>query len=331
MIFKNFIDKIKIYCIGGNGGNGIIHFKKKNKKIGKPDGGNGGKGGNIIFIGNKNIYNFYNIKNKKFYKSYNGLQGMKNCKNGKNGKDYIINVPLGTKIIYNKKKIKIKKNKKKIKIILGGKGGKGNNFYKSSINPKSIKFSKGKKGKKILVKLILKINNDISILGLPNTGKSTILSLITNSKPKIDNYFFTTLKPNIGIYNNTNDSIYKKNYIIMDMPAIIKNCYKGKGLGNKYLKYIKNNKILLLVINCNNIKNFYKQYFILKNELLKSKIKINNKKIILIFSKYDKIKKKDIIKIKEKINKKFNFCFFSSKDNKKKNIYILKKKINKLL
>ncbi|WGH28167.1 MAG: Obg family GTPase CgtA [Candidatus Shikimatogenerans bostrichidophilus] len=328
MLLNNFIDKIYINCISGNGGNGIIHFnKKKKKKIGKPDGGNGGRGGNIIILGNKNINNLYNFK--KNYKANNGEQGKNNCKNGKNGKDCIINVPIGSKIIYNNKKFKINNNKKKKIILLGGNGGKGNNYYKSSKNQKSKIYSKGEKGKKLLIYLIFKLKIDISIIGLPNTGKSTILSLITKSKPKINNYFFTSLVPNIGIYKIKN--IYNKKYIIMDIPAIIKNCYKGKGLGNRYLKYIKNNKIILIIINCKNIKNFYKQYNIIKYELLKSKIKLKKKKIIFIISKSDKITNKNISNITNNLIKKYNFYFFSKKNKIKKNILYLKKLINKNL
>ncbi|WGH26164.1 MAG: 50S ribosome-binding GTPase [Candidatus Shikimatogenerans bostrichidophilus] len=331
MLFNNFIDNIIIYCISGNGGNGKVHFKKKNKKIGKPDGGNGGKGGDIILKGNKNLNSLFLLKKKYIYKACNGLNGMKNCKTGKDGKNCIINVPINTIIKYDKKKIIIKNNNQKKKILLGGKGGKGNFFFKNSKNQKTIKFSKGENGIKKKINIILNIKIDISIIGLPNTGKSTILSLITKSKPKINNYLFTTIIPNFGIYIKKKN-IYIKKYKIIDLPGIIKNSYKGKGIGNYYLKYIKYNKILLIVINCKNLKEYYNQYNILKKEIKKSKIKINKKKIIIIISKYDCINNKNKKILKYNIKKKNNnLCFFSIYKKKKKNINKLKKYINKYL
>ncbi|WGH25806.1 MAG: 50S ribosome-binding GTPase [Candidatus Shikimatogenerans bostrichidophilus] len=321
MLYNNFIDNILIICISGNGGNGLVHFKKKNKKIGKPDGGDGGNGGNIIFIGDKNIFTFYNIKKKIIYKALNGQNGMLNCKTGKNGKDYIIKVPIGTIIKINKKKkINITKNNKKKIILFGGRGGKGNFFYKSSKNQKSMKYSKGENGEKIYINLILNIKIDISIIGPSNTGKSTILSIITNSKPKISNYDFTTLVPNLGIYNIKNK--YKK-LTIIDIPAVINNLNFKNGIGIKYLKYLKKCKLILLVIFIKKIKYFKKIKNILQKNILKEKIK----KYFIIISKYDLLEKKNIIKIKNYfIKKKYEFCFFSKKKKK-----MFKKIINNII
>ncbi|MDH3003750.1 MAG: 50S ribosome-binding GTPase [Candidatus Shikimatogenerans sp. JK-2022] len=327
MLYNNIIDKKKIYCISGKGGNGIIHFNKKNKKLGKPDGGNGGDGGDVIIIGNNNINNLYNINNT--YKAYNGYNGKKNCKTGKKGKNIIIYVPLNIKIKIKNKIFNIKRNKQSKIIIKGGKGGKGNYYYKNSKNQKSRKYSKGKKGKSLFIYLILKLNIDIMIIGLPNTGKSTILSLITNTKPKIDNYYFTTLIPNIGIYK-IKKYIYKQNkFIIMDTPSIYNNIYNNKKLNNKYIKkYIKNIKLLLIIINFINIKIFYKEYIKIKKILLKNNININNKNKLFVFNKINYIKKKNLLKIKNKLKYNYNYCFFTIKKNLKKNIYNLKKKIN---
>ncbi|MDH3004296.1 MAG: Obg family GTPase CgtA [Candidatus Shikimatogenerans sp. JK-2022] len=327
MLYKNFINKIYIICKSGNGGHGCVHFLRNFKKIGKPDGGNGGNGGNIIFIGNNNLFTLYNFKFKKFYKANNGKNGKNNCKTGKNGKDCIIYVPLYTLITYlyknEKKSIIIKKHNQKKILLYGGKGGKGNNFYKSSKDQKSKKYSLGKKGKKILIKLELKIKIDVTLIGYPNTGKSTILSKLTNTKPKIGNYDYTTIIPNIGVYN-----INYNNYLIMDIPAIIENTYLCKGVGSKYINYLNNNKLILIVIVINKIKNILKNYNIIKKEINFYNIKINNK--IIILSKYDYIKKKNKKIIKKYFKKnKINYCFFSK--YKKKSINNLKKKINKIL
>ncbi|WGH26695.1 MAG: 50S ribosome-binding GTPase [Candidatus Shikimatogenerans bostrichidophilus] len=334
MLFNNFINIINIICISGNGGNGKVNFKKKNKKKGKPDGGNGGNGGNIIFISDKNIFSFFFLK--KIYKAENGYIGENNCKTGKNGQNCYIKIPINTLLTYKykniKKKIYFKKNNIKKKILLGGKGGKGNFFYKNSKNQKTTKYSEGKKGIKKKINLILLFNVKIGIIGLPNSGKSTILSLITNSKPKINNYLFTTIRPNLGIYNNKN----YLNFLVMDIPIIIKNLYKKKKIkiNKKNFIYIKKTKILLIIINYNYYKNFFIDFYLIKNKFFKNKNLYKKKKKIILISKYDlKFKKNNknlfyIINFLKK--KKIYFCFFSI-FNKKKNIFFLKKIINKLL
>ncbi|WOX79446.1 GTPase [Candidatus Shikimatogenerans bostrichidophilus] len=321
MLFNNFIDYINVICISGKGGNGKVHFTYNNKKIGKPDGGNGGNGGNIIFISDKNMFTLFNIK--KYYKAYNGENGKNNCKTGKNGKNCIIKIPIGTKLIKKNNKINFNKNNIRKIILLGGKGGKGNNFYKKSNDQKTKKYTNGKNGIKTNIKLILNIKVDIGIVGFPNTGKSTILSLLTKNKPNIDNYNFTTITPNLGIYKNNK----KYNIIIMDLPAIIEKSYKGKGIGNKYLRHIKKHKLLLLVINLNSIKEFIYQLITLKKELKKSNVKIYKNKTIIIISKIDNLNKKLINIVSYYLKKKnYYYCFFSKK--KQKYVLYLKKKIN---
>ncbi|WGH25068.1 MAG: 50S ribosome-binding GTPase [Candidatus Shikimatogenerans bostrichidophilus] len=328
MINNNILDNINIICKSGNGGHGCVHFYKTNKKIGKPDGGNGGNGGNIIFIGNKNLYTLYHLKFKKKYKASNGLNGMKNGKNGKNGKDLTINIPLNTVISYKDKKnnlIKdfIKYNNQKIVFLYGGKGGKGNKFYKRSYNQKAKKFQYGNKGKSLLINLKFLLKADIGIIGYPNTGKSTLLSKLTNKKPKIDNYNFTTITPNLGIYKTK-----FKNYLIIDFPAIIKNFFfkKQNKMGNKYIHHLKYNKIILIVLTMH--KKIYRNYLILKHILNYYKIKI--KKIILIISKtYLFKKKRNLILLKKKL-KVYNIQYFIF-NNIKDNINKLKNNINKFL
>ncbi|MDH3004670.1 MAG: 50S ribosome-binding GTPase [Candidatus Shikimatogenerans sp. JK-2022] len=320
MFYTNFINNINIICKSGNGGHGCVHFFRKNKKIGKPDGGNGGNGGNIIFIGNKNLLYLYNFKKK--YKALNGKNGMYNCKTGKNGLNCFIYVPLNTIISYSnnniKNKIIIKKDKEKKIILLGGKGGKGNYYYKNSYYQKSKKYSLGEKGKTLLINLKLKTKIEIGIIGNPNSGKSTLLSKLTSTIPKISNYNFTTITPNIGIYKNLS-----KNFLIMDTPAIIKNSFYGKGIGSKYINFLKYSKILLIVISVNNKKDFIKKYLIIKKEI-NYYININKiKKKIFILTKLEKINIKKLYNLKKillKKKKKF-FIFYKNKDiNKLKNI-----------
>ncbi|WGH25247.1 MAG: 50S ribosome-binding GTPase [Candidatus Shikimatogenerans bostrichidophilus] len=325
MLFNNFIDKISLICISGNGGHGCVHFLKKNKKIGKPDGGNGGNGGKIIFVGDKNLFTLYNFKDKRIYKAENGFHGMRNCKTGKNGKNLIIKIPLYTILSYKKnnksKKVIIKKENQKKVIILGGKGGKGNNYYKNSKNQKSKNFSLGEKGNKLIIKLKLQLKIDIGIIGYPNTGKSTILSILTSNKPKIADYNYTTIIPNIGIYYKD----YKK-YIVMDIPAIY--LHNGTLITNKYIKYLKYCKLILIIMSINNIKEYINNYFFINKVI--NNYKIKNK--IIIISKSDYIKKKNIFLLKQYFKekkKKENILFFYN--NKTKNKKKLKKQINKIL
>ncbi|WGH24702.1 MAG: 50S ribosome-binding GTPase [Candidatus Shikimatogenerans bostrichidophilus] len=322
MLYKNFTDYIKIICKSGNGGHGSVHFLRKSKKLGKPNGGNGGNGGNIILVGNKNIFDLYKINKIKLFKAENGYNGMKNCKTGRNGRDCIINVPLYTEINYYNKinknnKIFIKYHNQKELIVNGGKGGKGNNYYKNSFNQKSRKYSLGEQGKTINIILNLKLPIDISILGLPNTGKTTILSKITNNKKIIDN---NTIKiPNFGVYKNN-----YKNYLIIDLPSIKYNNSIGKRINIKFIKYIYSNKIILLVISIiKNIKEYFLQYNIIINEI--KYFNINVKNILIVITKYKNIKNKYISLLTNYFKKnKIKYLFYY------KNIDKLKRIINVL-
>ncbi len=332
---KKKIYKIKIKLIAGKGGNGIISFFR-NKYINKggPDGGNGGKGGNIYLETNHNINSLNHLKNKKIIKSENGENGKKNNCTGKNGKNLYIKIPINTKIniIKKNKTYLIKNNNIKLLIAKGGKPGIGNNQFKSSINRTPLKYTKGKKGEKLNIKLEIIFYYDIGIIGLPNCGKSSLFKKLTLiKKTKIKNYPFTTLNPQIGIIKKKTNN---NKLSIVDTPPIIKGSYKkNNDLSIKFLKYVKNCKLLLHILEINeNIKIILKNINIIKKEILNYNNNIYKIKKFLIFNKKDLINKKSINKIKNFFikNKNKNKIFFISTKNKYC-INLLKKEIFKYL
>ncbi|WP_110480625.1 GTPase ObgE [Candidatus Karelsulcia muelleri] len=320
-MINKFLDYIKIYCRSGNGGSGMIHFKKnKTFSKGGPDGGDGGKGGNVIIRGNNQLYTISHLKKKKHNIAENGKNGGVNRITGSKGKNYIIEVPIGTigTIVKDEKKQIIFEilNKDEEKILLyGGKGGKGNWNFKNYKSP--FYSEKGKLGKEAIFILELKILADVGIIGFPNSGKSTLISVITSSKSKISNYPFTTLIPNLGIAKKFH------NMIIADIPGIIKGASQGKGLGFKFLKHIQRNIILLIMISAET-KNYIKEYNIIINELSEYDPYLLKKKRLLIISKSDLLDEKLKNEIKKELPKNEKFIFFSS--FQKDNFFSFKKK-----
>lgn len=304
MYLKKFLDNIKIYCKSGDGGMGLIHFKKR--KIISPDGGNGGKGGDILLKGNNNLYTLVHLKYKRHYYASNGYNGSINCLKGANGNNIIIEVPIGTIVKNENKKIifEIKNNKEEKILFLGGKGGLGN-FIKKNNNDKNYQF--GSKGFQGWIFLELKILSDIGLVGYPNSGKSTLLSILTSAKPKISNYPFTTITPNLGImYYNNNIPL-----TIADIPGIIKNASKGKGLGYHFLKHIEKNTMLLFIISAN-MKNPKKMYQKLLYELYKFNPSLLQKKRLLVISKIDLLNSLSQKKLKKKLTGCSPYLFISS-------------------
>lgn len=313
----NFVDYVKVNICSGNGGKGSAHFRRE-KYItkGGPDGGNGGRGGHVIVVADKSLWTLYHFKYQRHFKSDHGGDGSGSRSTGADGNDVYIRVPLGT-IIKNSDTNKIihetiDDGEEKI-ILEGGMGGLGNWNFKSSTNQAPRYSQPGLKGKELQITLELKVLADVGLVGFPNVGKSTLLKTITSAKPKIGDYEFTTLKPNLGIVEYRDF----KSFVIADIPGIIEGASKGKGLGHYFLRHIERNSILLFLISSESEK-IVDQYNILLNELRQYNPELLDKERIIAISKSDLIDKKKIDKISTEINKKIKnipFNFISSVSN----------------
>lgn len=281
-----FIDTAKIFIKSGNGGNGAISFRReKYVPKGGPDGGNGGKGGDIIFIADSNLNTLLDFRYKQIYKAENGRPGgSKNC-TGKSGADKIIKVPCGTIIkdaITGEILADLINDNDKFVALIGGKGGKGNAEFATPTNQAPRFAEKGEPGKELEIILELKLIADVGIVGLPNSGKSTLISVISSAKPKIADYPFTTLVPNLGIVRIGEE----KSFTVADIPGIIEGASQGKGLGIQFLRHIERTKVLLFLLDATSAKpsNDYK---ILINELTKYSPALKKKDKIICISKID--------------------------------------------
>ncbi|XBC41620.1 MAG: Obg family GTPase CgtA [Buchnera aphidicola (Kaburagia rhusicola rhusicola)] len=302
-----FLDQAIIYITAGNGGNGCVSFRRE-KYIpkGGPDGGDGGNGGNVWLQANRNLNTLIDFRFKKNFKAQDGKNGNNKKKSGKKGKDIIIQVPIGTRIIDNNTNEiidDIKNNKQLTLIAKGGWHGLGNTRFKSSINRTPKKRTLGTKGETREIKLELILLADVGTLGLPNSGKSTLVSNLSAAKTKISNYPFTTLIPVLGTVKIKNS----KNFIIADIPGLIKGASKGYGLGIQFLKHLERCNLLLHIIDIS-IKN---PRFILNNiqiilkELKSYSAKLYKKPVWMIFNKIDLISQNEIKKITNFIQKNF--------------------------
>ncbi len=296
----NFIDFVKIFFSSGRGGDGSAHLRRvKFNPFGGPDGGNGGKGGSIIIKGNKQLWTLLHLKYQKHIKAKRGENGSSNNKTGIDGEDIIVEVPIGTIIKdaeTNKIDYEINEDGEEFVLLEGGNGGGGNTNFKSSTNQTPKYAQKGKCGEEAWKIIELKLLADVGLVGFPNAGKSTLISTITNAKPKIANYPFTTLIPNLGIVKYRDF----KSFVIADIPGIIEGAAEGKGLGHRFLKHIEKNSILLLMIPVNS-QDIKKEYKILLSELSKFNPLLTKKKRIIALTKTDLVEekfiKKQIIKI----------------------------------
>ena len=308
---QNFIDHIKIYCKSGNGGKGSSHFRReKFVPKGGPDGGDGGKGGNIIIKGNSQLWTLFHLRYTKHIKAENGGDGTGSKKHGNNGKDIIIEVPLGTIIKTEEDSIEIleiiEDGEKKI-LLEGGIGGLGNFHFKSSTNQSPKYSQKGKLGIEKWVTFELKVLADVGLVGFPNAGKSTLLSSISKAKPKIGNYPFTTLTPNLGVIPFKDH----KSFIMADIPGIIEGAADGKGLGIRFLRHIERNSVLLFMIPV--ISKIEEEYKLLQNELKRYNPEMLNKDIVIAITKCDLMSEDELIKLK--INLKEDVVLISSITN----------------
>ena len=295
-----FLDQAKIYLQSGKGGNGCVSFRReKYVEFGGPDGGAGGKGGDIIFEGCSSLNTLIDFRYKQHFKAKKGTDGSgKNC-NGAKGQDIIIKVPIGTQIISDTDKESIllditKEGEKKL-FLQGGNGGFGNTHFKNSKEQAPRRSNPGLEGEEIWVWLRLKILADVGLLGLPNAGKSSLLSAITNAKPKIGNYPYTTLTPQLGIIRNYNQEI-----VLADIPGLINDAHKGVGIGTRFLGHIERCKILLHLIDAKS-KDPLQNYKDIIKEITKYGKGLEKKSQILIISKADLVSEKKLQIIIKKI------------------------------
>lgn len=281
-----FIDYAVIDVTAGKGGDGAVAFRReKFVPKGGPSGGNGGKGGSVIIEAHHNLNTLLDFRYKKKFKAENGEMGSNSLKDGKNGKDIIIKVPLGTVVKdFNTNQVLFDLNEETKRVVLatGGKGGKGNSNFATPTNQTPRYAEEGKSGEYKKVILELKLIADVGLVGFPNAGKSTLISTISAARPKIADYPFTTLEPNLGIVKyRTYDS-----FTVADIPGIIEGAHKGKGLGHKFLRHIERTKIILFLIDITS-ENYENDYEILYNELRNYSDKLIEKKILLSLSKAD--------------------------------------------
>ena len=290
-----FLDQVKIYVKAGNGGDGSPSFRReKFIEYGGPDGGDGGKGGSIILKAERNLNTLIDYRYQQHHKAKRGENGSGQNRTGKSGDDLVLSVPLGTQVFEEDNKTLIYdfvKFGEEFVAAAGGKGGLGNTRFKSSTNRAPKKITKGVPGEEFTIWLQLKTIADIGIIGLPNAGKSSLLAAITNANPKIANYQFTTLNPNLGVA-----SYDDKEITIADIPGLVEGAHKGTGLGIQFLKHIERCKSLLHLIDITNddLKKSYKQ---VKNELKNYNSNLEKKKELIILNKTDLIDKKDLDKI----------------------------------
>tara|TARA_B100000029_G_scaffold512022_1_gene607586 strand:- start:434 stop:1417 length:984 start_codon:yes stop_codon:yes gene_type:complete len=305
-----FLDQVKIFVKAGDGGSGSPSFRReKFVEFGGPDGGDGGKGGSVILVGERNLNTLIDFRYQQHFKAQRGGDGSGKNKTGKSGENLYLKVPVGTQIFEEDDKTLIfdfKRENEEFLVASGGKGGFGNTRFKSSTNRSPKKFTKGVRGEEFWIWLQLKTIADIGIIGLPNAGKSSLLASLTSANPKIANYKFTTLNPNLGVTRYDDKEI-----TLADIPGLIEGAHKGTGLGIKFLKHIERCKTLLHLIDVNeeNLINSYKQ---VRKELEQYSNDLTKKNEIIVLNKSDLLDKKQL-------NEKFN----EFKKKIRKDVYLM--------
>ena len=293
-----FIDEAKIYIESGKGGDGGVSFRRE-KFIarGGPNGGDGGKGGDIIIRSTRHLNTLIDFRYQQKFKASNGGNGMGKNRFGAGGKDLIIEVPIGTEITDESGDnvlCDIIDNEQEITLAKGGKGGLGNYHFRSSVNRSPQKATKGEEAIGFFIKLKLKLISDIGLVGLPNAGKSSFISAVTKAKPKIADYPFTTLKPQLGVAYIDN-----QNFVIADIPGLIKDANIGKGLGHRFLKHIERCGLILHLIDIAD-SDITQNYLIIKEELKQYSVNTSKKKEIIVLNKCDLLDQDEIdLKIQE--------------------------------
>ena len=313
-----FLDQAKITIKAGDGGNGCCSFRReKFIEFGGPNGGDGGDGGSVFLKAVNGLNTLIDYRFVQNYKAEKGIGGKGNNKTGASGKNLILKVPIGTQVYAEDKKTLLYdliKEGEEIKIASGGKGGLGNTRFKSSTNQAPRKTTNGSKGEEFEIWLELKIIADIGLVGFPNSGKSSFLSLTTRAKPKVADYPFTTLNPNLGVL-----TIDEKEIVVADIPGLIEGAHKGIGLGDKFLKHIERCKSILHLIDINE-SDLYEKYKIIRNELEKYSLDLISKKEIVALNKIDLLDKEEIDKKINDFKIKYKKKFFKISILKKENI-----------
>jgi len=311
MASANFVDYVKIMCRSGKGGAGSVHFlRDKITAKGGPDGGDGGHGGSIIVQGNKQLWTLLHLKYRKHVVAKPGNKGEGGNRSGADGKDEILEVPLGTiarDFRTNEFLFEITKHGEEKVLLAGGRGGKGNNFFKTSTLQTPRFAQPGEPGKEEWKVMELKLLADVGLVGFPNAGKSTLLSVVSAAKPEIADYPFTTLVPNLGIVAYRD----KRSFVMADIPGIIEGAHKGKGLGLRFLRHIERNSVLLFMISCESA-DVNKEYKILLNELKLYNPELLDKRRVLAVTKADLLDNELMKEMKKELPKKIKTVFISS-------------------
>ena len=318
-----FLDQTKIYVKAGDGGSGSASFRReKFIEFGGPDGGDGGSGGSIVFIADRNLNTLIDFRYQQHFKAEKGQDGKGKKKTGKSGKNLILKVPVGTQVFEEDNNTFIEdliKSEQKIVIANGGKGGLGNVRFKSSTNRAPRKKTDGSEGESFWIWLQLKVIADIGIVGMPNSGKSSLLSVLTNARPKIANYPFSTINPNLGVahYNN-------KEVTLADIPGLIEGAHEGIGLGDKFLRHIERCKNILHLIDITN-ENLLENYSKVRKELFKYSNKLIKKREIIVFNKIDMISNEEVNKKIDTFNKKIKKKIYTISALKHKGLKTIKR------
>ena len=320
-----FLDQVKIYIKAGDGGDGSPSFRReKFIEFGGPDGGDGGKGGSVILVSERNLNTLIDYRYQQHFKAERGGDGKGKNQTGKGGDNLCLKVPIGTQVFEEDNKTLIfdfKKEKEEYTAAIGGKGGFGNTRFKSSTNRAPRKFTKGLKGEDFWIWLQLKTIADIGIIGLPNAGKSSLLASITSANPKIANYKFTTLNPNLGV------AVYDdKEITLADIPGLIEGAHKGVGLGTKFLKHIERCKTLLHLIDVTE-KDLIRSYKQIRAELGKYSKSLLKKNEIIVLNKIDLIDKKNLDSKKKILSSKIKKKIYDLSTFDKSKISKIKSKL----
>jgi GTP-binding protein len=319
---SNFIDYVKICCRSGKGGAGFVHFhREKFVDKGGPDGGDGGRGGHIIVHGSRNVWTLLHLKYRKHVIADAGGKGEKKLSSGLNGEDVILEVPIGT-IVRDAESGEVEfeiteEGQEKI-IVPGGRGGKGNAFFKSSTNQSPRIAQPGEPGKSEWKIFELKLLADVGLVGFPNAGKSSLLSVVSAAKPEIANYPFTTLVPNLGIVKYRNH----QSFVMADIPGIIEGAAAGKGLGVRFLRHIERNSVLLFLVPCD-ANDIIKEYKVLLNELKLYNPELLQKERILGISKCDLMDEELMKELQKDMKKKFPAFVKTSAGKKEKKVPVI--------